>query len=137
MNLLNVEKMSKSFTDRVLFDNVTLGINEGDKIGIVGINGTGKSTLLKIIAGLEEADSGGVVKGKSIQIEYLPQNPVFDSKISILENVVLGKKAKEEYRNLAGEAKTMLGKLGIIDLEADIDSAGSDPFNTCRYLDFG
>lgn len=122
MNLLNVEKMSKSFTDRVLFDNVTLGINEGDKIGIVGINGTGKSTLLKIIAGLEEADSGGVVKGKSIQIEYLPQNPVFDSKISILENVVLGKKAKEEYRNLAGEAKTMLGKLGIIDLEADIDT---------------
>ena len=122
MNLLNVEKMSKSFTDRVLFDNVTLGINEGDKIGIVGINGTGKSTLLKIIAGLEEADSGGVVKGKSIQIEYLPQNPVFDSKISILENVVLGKKAKEEYRNLTGEAKTMLGKLGIIDLEAEIDT---------------
>ncbi len=115
MNLLNVEKMSKSFTDKILFDKVSLGINEGDKIGVIGINGTGKSTLLKIIAGLEEPDEGGVVKGKSIRIEYLPQIPEFDESLNILENVVKGKKAKEEYRDLEGEAKAMLLKLSIPD----------------------
>jgi ATP-binding cassette subfamily F protein uup len=64
MNLLMVENMSKSFTEQMLFDNVTFGINEGEKIGVIGINGTGKSTLLKIIAGLEEPDSGNVIRGK-------------------------------------------------------------------------
>ena len=121
MNLLNVEKMSKSFTDKILFDKVTLGINEGDKIGIIGINGTGKSTLLKIIAGLVEVDEGSVVKGKTVRIEYLAQNPEFDNKLTILENVVLGKKAAEEYRNLEGEAKTMLIKLGIEDYNGSVD----------------
>lgn len=115
MNLLNVEKMSKSFTDKILFDKVSLGVNEGDKIGVIGINGTGKSTLLKIIAGLEEPDEGGVVKGKNIRIEYLPQIPEFDESLSILENVVKGKKAREEYRDLEGEAKAMLLKLSISD----------------------
>lgn len=121
MNLLSIEKMSKSFTDRILFDKVTLGINEREKIGIIGINGTGKSTLLKIIAGFVEVDEGNVVKGKSVRIEYLAQNPEFDSKLTILENVVLGKKAAEEYRNLEGEAKTMLTKLGISDHDGSID----------------
>lgn len=121
MNLLNVEKMSKSFTDKILFDKVTLGINEGDKIGIIGINGTGKSTLLKIIAGLVEVDEGSVVKGKTVKTQYLAQNPEFDSNLTILENVVLGKKAAEEYRNLEGEAKTMLTKLGIEDYDGSVD----------------
>lgn len=115
MNLLNVEKMSKSFTDKILFDKVSLGVNEGDKIGVIGINGTGKSTLLKIIAGLEEPDEGGVAKGRNIRIEYLPQIPEFDESLSILENVVKGKKAREEYRDLEGEAKAMLLKLSISD----------------------
>ena len=121
MNLLNVEKMSKSYTEKVLFDQVTLGINEGDKIGVIGINGTGKSTLLKIIAGLEEPDEGSVIKGKSIKVEYLAQIPEFDENLTILENVVTGKKAAEEYRNLEGEAKTMLLKLGITDCDGRID----------------
>lgn len=120
MNLLNVEKMSKSFTDKILFDQVTLGINEGDKIGVIGINGTGKSTLLKIIAGLEEPDEGQVVKGKNVKVEYLAQNPVFWEELTILENVITGKKAEEEYRNLEGEAKTMLEKLGIPDVSGKI-----------------
>ena len=60
MNILNVEKVSKAFGEKVLLDNVTLGINKGDKIGIIGVNGTGKSTLLKIIAGIEEPDEGNI-----------------------------------------------------------------------------
>ncbi len=116
MNLLTIENMSKSYTERMLFDRVTLGINEGEKIGVIGINGTGKSTLLKIIAGLEEPDSGTVTKGKKVRIGYLSQTPQFDNKLSILQNVVLNQKAEEEYRNLEGEANAMLQKLGIPDV---------------------
>lgn len=118
MNLLTVENMSKSYTERLLFDNVTFGINEGEKIGIIGINGTGKSTLLRIIAGFEEPDSGAVIRGKKVRIGYLPQTPVFDDTLTILQNVVLNQKAEEEYRNLEGEAKAMLQKLGIADVDA-------------------
>lgn len=117
MNLLTIENMSKSFTERLLFDNVSLGINEGDKVGVIGINGTGKSTLLKIIAGLEEPDLGTVTKGKKVRIGYLPQTPTFDDDLSILQNVVLNQKAEEEYRNLEGEARAMLTKLGIQDAD--------------------
>lgn len=121
MNLLNIDKMSKSFTDKILFENVTLGISEGDKIGVIGINGTGKSTLLKMISGLEEPDEGSVVKGKTVRVEYLAQNPVFRDDLTILENVITGKKAEEEYRNLEGEAKTMLVKLGIQDFNGRVE----------------
>ncbi len=115
MNLLTIESMSKSYTERMLFDHVTLGINEGERIGVIGINGTGKSTLLKIIAGLEEPDSGTVTKGRKVRIGYLSQTPQFDNKLSILQNVVLNQKAEDEYRNLEGEANAMLLKLGIAD----------------------
>jgi len=114
--------MSKSFTDKVLFDKVSLGINEGDRVGVIGINGTGKSTLLKIIAGLEEPDEGTVTKGKSVRIEYLAQNPVFDENKTILENAVHEKQAEESYRNLEGEAKSMLEKLGITEVDGHIDT---------------
>lgn len=114
--------MSKSFTDKVLFDQVSLGINEGDRIGVIGINGTGKSTLLKIISGLEEPDSGTVTKGKKVKIEYLAQNPVFDETKTILENAIHGKKAEEEYRNIEGEARAMLEKLGIAEVDGRIDT---------------
>jgi ATP-binding cassette subfamily F protein uup len=118
MNLLTVENMSKSFTERMVFSNVTFGINESEKIGVIGINGTGKSTLLKMIAGLEEPDSGTVTRGKKVRIGYLSQAPVFDDKLTILQNVVLNQKAEEEYRNLEGEAAAMLLKLGINDVNA-------------------
>ncbi len=118
MNLFTMENISKSYTDKILFDRISLGINEGDKIGVLGINGTGKSTLLKIIAGEEEADEGSIVMGKSVRIAYLPQTPVFDMDLSILDNVIRGKKAEEAYRNLEGEARAMLLKLGIADCDA-------------------
>ena len=115
MNLLTIDNMSKSYTERMLFDNVSLGINEGNKIGVIGINGTGKSTLLKIIAGLEDMDQGNLVKGRQVRVSYLPQTPEFDDNKTLLENVIHGLKAEEEYHNLKGEARAMLIKLGIED----------------------
>ncbi len=118
MNLFTMECVSKSYTDKLLLDQVSLGIQEGDKIGVLGINGTGKSTLLKLIAGLEEPDEGSITMGRRVEIIYLPQTPIFDSNLSILENVIAGKKAKEAYRNIEGEARAMLMKLGITDADA-------------------
>lgn len=118
MNLFTAENISKTFTDKVLLDHIDFGIQEGDKIGVLGINGTGKSTLLKIIAGVEEADDGKLAQGKKVRIAYLPQTPTFDLQKTILENILEGKKSQEEYRNLEGEARAMLLKLGIA--EADI-----------------
>jgi len=113
MNLITIEHVSKSYTERMLFDDVSLGINEGDRIGIIGINGTGKSTFLKILAGLEEPDAGSVIKGKEVRIAYLPQNPVFSDDKTLLENIVEGLVHPEEYRDIPGEAAAMLRKLGI------------------------
>lgn len=113
MNLLTMEHISKSFTDRMLLDDISLGINEGERVGVIGINGTGKSTLLKIIAGLEDTDSGTLTKTRELRVSYLPQTPVFDETITILENVIFGLTAEEEYRNIVGEARAMLIKLGI------------------------
>lgn len=118
MNLFTAENISKTFTDKVLLDHIDFGIQEGDKIGVLGINGTGKSTLLKIIAGVEEADDGKLAQGKKVRIAYLPQTPTFDLQKTILENILEGKKSQEEYRNLEGEARAMLLKFGIA--EADI-----------------
>ncbi len=117
MNLLTLENVSKSFTERMLFDHISLGINEGDKVGVIGINGTGKSTLLKIIAGLEETDEGTRTCGSKLRIAYLPQTPVFNDTKSILANVTEGQTAKESYRNITGEARSMLLKFGINDPE--------------------
>ncbi len=118
MNLITIEHVSKSYTERMLFDDVSLGINEGDRIGIIGINGTGKSTFLKILAGLEEPDAGSVIKGKEVRIAYLPQNPVFSDEVTLLENIVEGLVHPEEYRDIPGEAAAMLRKLGIPETEA-------------------
>jgi len=121
MNLLTAENISKSFnSDKVLFDNISLGINEGDKIGLIGINGTGKSTLLKILAGEEEADSGKLTKGNAVRIAYLPQNPEFDDSESIISEVIKGKKAKNEFWDTEGEARSLLAKFEIDDVEAKV-----------------
>ena len=115
MNILNIENVSKIFGEKVILDKVKLGINKGDKIGIVGVNGTGKSTLLKIIAGLEESDEGRIVMGNSVTISYLPQKPHFEENESIIHYVMHGAKDADE-----AQAKTILTKLGIDDFEADI-----------------
>lgn len=108
MNILNVEKVSKTYGEKELFNNISLGINSGDKIGLIGVNGTGKSTLLKIIAGIEEPDEGQVVKGKGIELAYLAQTPLFYNDENVLQYVMRGKHADSQPR-----AKEILNKLGI------------------------
>lgn len=88
MNLLTCEHLTKVFTDRKLLDDADFSINEGEKIGIIGVNGTGKSTLLRIVAGLEETDSGSVIKGRNLTIRYLPQTPVFDPDATVLDAIL-------------------------------------------------
>ena len=90
MNLLSIENIKKSYSEKQLLDNISLGINQGDKIGVIGINGTGKSTLLKIISGAEYPDEGRVIKGNAVVIEYLSQNPKFHEDATVLEQVFRG-----------------------------------------------
>ncbi|STA92309.1 transporter [Clostridium cochlearium] len=90
MNLISVENLSKSYGEKTLFNEISFGINEGDKIGIIGINGTGKSTLLKIIAGIESYDSGNIITKNNIVIEYLPQHPYFDENSNVIQQVFKG-----------------------------------------------
>lgn len=108
MNILNVEKVSKTYGEKELFNNISLGINSGDKIGLIGVNGTGKSTLLKIIAGVEEPDEGQVVKGRGIELAYLAQTPLYYENENVLEYVMRGKHADSQPK-----AKEILNKLGI------------------------
>ncbi|KPU43761.1 putative ABC transporter ATP-binding protein [Oxobacter pfennigii] len=120
MNLLSAESISKSYIDRILLNNVSLGINEGDKIGVIGINGTGKTTFLKIIAGVEVPDSGRIVKANAVNIEYLPQNPEFDYDSNVLEQVLKGNSDSHDTWTIESEAKTVLTKLGIYDFNAKL-----------------
>ena len=92
MNVLNLEHISKIYGDKVIFDDISCGIHQGDKIGIIGINGTGKTTFLKILAGLEEADEGQVITQNGLRITYLPQHPEFPKDATILSYVTQGQK---------------------------------------------
>lgn len=90
MNLISVENLSKSYGEKTLLNNISFGIDEGDKIGIIGINGTGKSTLLKIVAGIENYDTGNIIRKNNMVIEYLPQNPFFDDEANVIQQVFKG-----------------------------------------------
>jgi len=90
MNLMTLENISKSYSEKVLLKDISLGINEGEKIGIIGVNGTGKSTLLKIIAGAEIPDEGNITKANRVRIEYLPQNPDYNEDFTVLQQVFKG-----------------------------------------------
>lgn len=121
MILLSAQNISKTYMERKVLNNVSFFLNEGDKVGIIGINGTGKSTLLRILAGAEEADNGDVVRTNGVKISYLPQIPEFEEHGSVLEQVMAHlpsdlKEAKEF------EAKSILGKLGISDYTKDIST---------------
>ncbi len=122
MNILSVEGVSKSYSERILFKNISLGINEGDKIGLIGINGTGKSTFMKIIAGVEGADEGGIIRVNGLRIAYLSQNPVFKSGVTVLQYVTEVKQEKDniDVWTIEHEAKNVLTRLGITDFNADV-----------------
>lgn len=113
MNILNLEAVGRTIGESVILDNVTVGINEGDRIGVIGINGAGKSTLLSVTAGVSEPDTGQVVRRRQLKISFLPQNPVFDTKQTVLQNVVTGISGQEAHWDTEGEARAMLFRLGI------------------------
>lgn len=119
--LLSAEHISINFGMRQLLDDVNLYLSEGDKIGIIGINGTGKSTFLRVLSGEAEADGGIISKDPNVQISFLPQNPEMDDEATVLQQVFLH--LPSEFRSVNEyEAKAMLGKLGITDFEQRIGS---------------
>lgn len=125
MNLLTIEHLTKSYTERLLFDDTAFSINEGEKVGLIGINGTGKSTLLRIAAGLEQPDEGSVVKGRSLYIRYLPQIPEFQDGETVLEAIVRENENEPHFSSkeeLKAAARSMLNRLEVPDCEAKIDT---------------
>lgn len=152
MILLNIENISKSYTEKTLLKDVSFGITDNDKIGLIGVNGTGKTTLLRLLAGLEETDEGRIIKTNNVNIEYLPQNPCFDGKAKVIEQVFKGNsknmKVIRDYESaitnsntskeviirlsqlmdningweLESEAKNVLTKLGINNFDEIIDN---------------
>lgn len=122
MNLLTIKNLTKEYTDRKLFDGVDFSLEEREKVGLIGINGTGKSTLLKIIAGLETPDEGEYTKGNNVVINYLPQNPIFEKNETIISYVLNSNKESNENYSIEGEAKTVLNKLGFSDINLKIEN---------------
>lgn len=122
MNLLSIEHLTKSYTERMLFEDASFFLQEGEKVGIVGINGTGKSTLLKIMAGAEEPDEGQITRANHVVVAYLPQHPVFEPEMTALDCVLAGhdraaEGETEDRMELVTRAKTMLTKLGITNFD--------------------
>ena len=113
MNLLTIEHLTKAYTERKLFDDTDFSIQEGDKIGVIGINGTGKSTLLKILAGQEEPDAGKVTKGSKVQIRFLTQQQIFPENMTALEAVMDGNQNEWNAWTLESDAKNMLNQLKV------------------------
>ena len=121
MNLITIENLTKAYTHQPLFQQASFYLEEGDKVGVIGINGTGKSTLLKIIGGLEEADEGTITRANHAIIRYLPQHPVFPSGQNVLEAVLDGNQTEENQWSIEADAKAMLNQLGIYDFTAVTD----------------
>lgn len=116
MNIINIEHIDKIFGDKVIFHDASLGIQQGDKIGIIGINGTGKSTLLKIIAGEEEPDTGEVIYQNGLKILYLPQNPEFPGE-GTLESYALKGDPQTDW-----QVQSYLNILGLTDLDIPLSA---------------
>lgn len=119
MSVINVEHISKLYGDKMILEDLSCSVDEGDKIGIIGINGTGKSTLLRIIAGEEEADEGKIIFSNGMTIGWMGQNPEFDEESSILKYVCEGKKIEDDY-GYESDAKAMLTVLELENFDEKI-----------------
>ena len=125
MSLITIEHLTKSYTERLLFDDTSFSIGDGEKVGLIGINGTGKSTLLKIVAGLEEPDDGSVIRRRNLYIRYLPQIPQFMPGDSVLDSIVRDNRNEPHFTSreeIEASAKTILTKLGIYDFTAKVET---------------
>ena len=122
MNLMTMEHLTKFYTERMLFEDAGFSINSGEKVGVIGINGTGKSTLLRIAAGLEEPDEGTVITNRNLKIRYLPQNPEFAEGERVLSYVLSQNQTGDDGMDFAMEAdaKAMLTRFSIPDYEAPV-----------------
>lgn len=119
MVLLNAEHISLSWGENTLFDDVSFALEEQDKVGFIGINGTGKSTFLRILAGMQEPDAGTITLARGARIGYLPQSPDFSEPITVLQQVFRGA-ATDFAEERAYEAKMLLTQLGITDFDKDV-----------------
>lgn len=117
MNLINIENITKAYTERKLFEHASFSLQDGEKVGVIGINGTGKTTLLKMLAGKEEPDEGTITIANHVVIRYLPQHPEFDPEMSSLECVLSGNVSDENRWTIESDAKAMMTRLGIRDFE--------------------
>ena len=117
MNILSLDHITKSFQNRKLLEDASFFLQEQEKVGVIGINGTGKSTLLKLIAGLEEPDEGKIVRAGHVVVRYLPQTPVFATDMSVLDAVLFNNKNKENEWTIEADAKAMLTRLGVTDFD--------------------
>lgn len=125
MSLITMEHLTKSYTERLLFDDTAFSISEGEKVGLIGINGTGKSTLLRIVAGLEEPDAGSVVRRRNLYIRYLPQIPAYVEGDSVLDSIVRDNRQEPHFtgrEDMEAAAKTILTRLGICDFDARMET---------------
>ena len=115
MNIINIEHISKLFGDKLIFDDASFGLQEGDKVGIVGINGTGKSTLLRMVAGEETPDSGQIIRQNNLKMAYLPQTPEFPKDATVLSYAISGD--EEDW-----QVQSNLVQLGITEYDAKLDT---------------
>lgn len=115
MNLINIEDLTKVYAERKLFDGASFSLQDGEKIGVIGINGTGKTTLLRMIMGEEETDEGTVTTANHVVIRYLPQHPEFEPEKSSLECVLEGNVTDENRWSVESDARAMMMRLGIKD----------------------
>lgn len=145
MNIISVTDITKTYTERKLFEKASFYLQEREKVGVIGINGTGKSTLLKIAAGIEEPDEGQVIRANHIVVRYLPQNPVFDPELSVIDTVLAQSSqnfvggTSEQNQNAGNHAE----HVEHWNLESDIakniaiNPIPAMPIPTnCRYLGF-
>lgn len=147
MNLINIEKLTKSYTERKLFEDASFSLQEGEKVGIIGINGTGKTTLLRMIMGTEEAEEGNITVANHVVMRYLPQHPEFSPEKSSLECVLEGNVTEENRWSIESDAKAMMTRLGIKDYSQPAGQlsgrtektscADFSAFISCGYSAFG